>query len=205
MVRRDSTVDYRFVDRWRVRGTVQEVSDILADVTSYPRWWPSTYIEVTDDVAGDENDVGRSGRVYAQGWLPYRIRFNYRVTESRAPRGFSFAAWGDLTGNGVWDLVQDGDWVDVTFTWTIRADKPILRSLSVLLKPIFRSNHGWTMRRGEPSLQLELERRRAATPDSAAGVPDPPGPFPRWVWGIVAGAVILALWSGGRRMPSVRQ
>jgi hypothetical protein len=63
----------------------------------------------------------------------------------------------------------------VEYDWTIRANKPIIDKLSFLLKPIFRANHNWTMKRGEESLQLELLRRRARTKEEIATVPPPPG------------------------------
>jgi hypothetical protein len=88
-------------------------------------------------------------------------------------------ATGDLEGTGIWNFEQDGAHVNITYDWTIRANKPIVQKLSFLLKPIFRSNHDWTMKRGEKSLKLELLRRRARTPGETARVPAPPGPaFP---------------------------
>jgi hypothetical protein len=64
----------------------------------------------------------------------------------------------------------------VTYDWLLRADKPLLRRLSWLLKPIFAANHRWAMARGEESLKLELARRRAETPEERARVPAPAGP-----------------------------
>jgi Polyketide cyclase / dehydrase and lipid transport len=153
--------DYHFTDRWRVIGTVKEVADILDDPEDYPRWWSSVYRSVRITHPG-ENRIGQTGSVLAQGWLPYRIRFDYRVSESRYPHGFTIEAHGDLNGRGVWTLEQDGEHVNMLFDWTVRADKPILRYLSFLLKPLFRTNHTWTMRQGEQSLELELQQRRVA-------------------------------------------
>jgi hypothetical protein len=69
--------------------------------------------------------------------------------------------------------------VDVTYDWRSRARKPILRSLSWLLKPVFAANHRWAMARGERSLALELQRRRARTETERAAIPAPP-PRKRW-------------------------
>ena len=66
-------------------------------------------------------------------------------------------------GKGVWSFEQDGPFVNVTYDWTIRANKPI-----------FRSNHNWTMKCGEESLRLELLRRRAQNVDELARVPPSP-------------------------------
>ena len=53
--------------------------------------------------------------------------------------------------------------VDITYDWRLRAEKPLLRNLSFLLKPLFEANHRWAMAQGEESLKLELARRRAAS------------------------------------------
>lgn len=96
----------------------------------------------------------------AGGWLPYTLRIKFRTTESRYPNGLSMGATGNLEGRGIWTFEQDGPFVNVTYDWTIRANKPIIDKLSFLMKPIFRSNHNWPMKRGEESLRLELLRRR---------------------------------------------
>jgi hypothetical protein len=112
----------------------------------------------------------------AGGWLPYTLRINFRTTEVRYPNGFSMDATGDLEGKGIWTFDQDRPFVSVTYDWTIRANQTIIDKLSFLLKPIFRSNHNWTMKRGEESLKLELLRRRAQTSEELARIPPPPGP-----------------------------
>jgi hypothetical protein len=93
-------------------------------------------------------------------------------------------ATGDLEGKGIWTFAPDAEFVDITYDWTIQANKAIIRQLSFLLKPVFRSNHNWTMKRGEESLKLELARRRATTPEAAAQIPPPPRPalMPRLIF-----------------------
>jgi hypothetical protein len=166
--------DYHFIDRWRVEGNIKEVADILEDALSLSVWWPSVYFEVKELEKGGKDGVGKLIGLRAGGWLPYTLRINFRTTESRYPNGFSMDATGDLEGKGIWILEQEGPFVNVTYDWTIRANKPIIDKLSFLLKPIFRSNHNWTMKRGEESLKLELQRRRASTREEASAVPAPP-------------------------------
>ncbi len=173
------TNEYHFITLWRVEGTVHEVSDVLKDAVALPRWWPSVYLDVQQVEPGDEEGVGKVISLYTKGWLPYTLRWQFRVTESRYPYGFSLEAWGDFEGRGVWTFEQDRAHVNVTYDWKIRADKPLLRSLSFILKPIFSANHRWAMARGEESLELELARARAVTEEEAELVPRPPGPtFP---------------------------
>ncbi|HKP12302.1 MAG TPA: SRPBCC family protein [Blastocatellia bacterium] len=171
-----ATNDYHFITDWRVEGTINEVADILSDATSLPRWWPSVYLGVEVKAPGDSAGVGEVVSLYTKGWLPYTLRWQFRVTESNYPHGFSLEAWGDFKGRGVWTLGQDGDFVNVRYDWRIRADKPLLAALSFLMKPLFAANHRWAMARGEESLKLELARRRARTPREAARIPPPPAP-----------------------------
>lgn len=167
---------YHFVDRWRVKGGVEEVADILEDALSLPRWWGSVYFDVKEIEPGLKHGTGKLISLHAGGWLPYTLRINFRTIESNYPHGFAMDATGDLEGRGMWSFKQDGEFVDVTYDWTIKANKPIIEKLSFLLKPIFRSNHNWTMRRGEESLKLELLRRRAKSEEESAKIPPPPRP-----------------------------
>ncbi|HEY0347131.1 MAG TPA: hypothetical protein VGC60_03150, partial [Pyrinomonadaceae bacterium] len=120
--------------------------------------------------------IGKLISLRAGGWLPYTLRINFRTIESRYPHGFTMDATGDLEGKGIWTFRQDGPFVLITYDWTIKANKPIIEKLSFLLKPIFRSNHSWTMNRGEESLKLELLRRRTKSTEAAAAIPAPPQP-----------------------------
>lgn len=150
--------EYHFITDWRVEGAINEVADILKAADELPRWWPSVYLDVKVLEAGDKDGIGKVVSLHTKGWLPYTLRWQFRVTESRYPHGFSLEAWGDFNGRGIWTLDQDGPNVNVTYDWKIRADKPLLRSLSFLFKPIFSANHRWAMARGEESLKIELAR-----------------------------------------------
>ena len=167
--------EYHFITHWHIKGTVKEIAEVLSQATELPRWWPSVYLDIQELEAGDENGIGKVIHLYTKGWLPYTLRWSFRVTESRYPFGFTLEAWGDFIGRGIWTFEQDGEWVNITYDWKIRAEKPLLRYLSFLLKPIFGANHQWAMRMGEESLKLELMRRRARTFEERAQIPPPPG------------------------------
>jgi hypothetical protein len=158
--------DYHFITHWRVKSTLEEISQIIGNAPDLVRWWSSVYLDVQELEAGDEQGIGKVVSLYTKGWLPYTLRWQFRVTESRYPHGFTLQAWGDFDGRGIWTFEQDGEWVNVTYDWKIRADKPLLRILSPVFKPIFSANHHWAMTKGEESLKLELARCRAATPQA---------------------------------------
>jgi hypothetical protein len=154
--------EYAFFTRWRLRASAQEVFDVLSDPFGLARWWPSVYLEVKElEPANPATGTARTIGLHTKGFLPYTLRWNFRVTESTPPTGFKLVAHGDFEGTGVWKLVQDGEFVDVTYDWRISAEKPLLRYGSFALRPFFAANHRWAMARGEESLALELERRRS--------------------------------------------
>jgi hypothetical protein len=197
--------EYVFVTRWRVEGTVEEVAAVLADTEGLRRWWPAVYLDVREVAPGDERGVGREVALHTRGWLPYTLRWNFRVSDVYYPHGFGIEASGDFVGTGRWTLAQDGPWVEVTYDWRIRAEKPLLRRLSWVLKPLFSANHRWAMARGEESLKLELARRRAATPQARAAVPPPPGAAGlTWgqaaLWACMLAAAVVAAAFVARRL-----
>lgn len=162
--------DYHFITRWRVAGTAEEVSTVIGDPTELPRWWPSVYLAVDELAPGDASGTGRRIALYTRGWLPYTLRWDFEVTRADGPGGLELVASGDFVGRGIWSFEQEGDEVFVTYDWKLRAEKPLLKRLSGVLRPVFSANHRWAMARGEESLRLEL-RRRTGEPS----VPAPPG------------------------------
>jgi hypothetical protein len=170
--------DYHFMTTWRLHASAQEVIGILRDAEGLPRWWPPVYLEVTQLASGDENGVGQRVALYTKGWLPYTLRWQFTVTEVNLPASFTLEADGDFVGRGTWLFQPDGDWLNVTYDWKIRAEKPLLRLLSPVLKPIFAMNHRWAMARGEESLRLELLRRRTTDLAQRARITGTPAPTP---------------------------
>jgi hypothetical protein len=182
---------YHFVTQWRVKGACGEVADVLGDPLSLAQWWPSVYSKVEEIEPPDSRGLGRRVRLVTQGWLPYTLCWEFVVTSSNYPHGFTIVAHGDFNGTGVWTFEQDGDHVDITYDWRIAAEKPLLRNLSLLLKPLFSANHRWAMSQGEISLKLELARRRTASNALRATIPPPPGPVTYAGVALVAGAAAV--------------
>jgi uncharacterized protein YndB with AHSA1/START domain len=136
------------------------VSAVLGDPLDLPRWWPTVYLQVEEVRPPGAGGLGGRVRLLTKGKLPYTLRWEFEVLEVRPPHGFTIAADGDFEGTGVWTFEQRGPAVDITFDWRIRAEKPLLRWLSFLLKPIFEANHRWAMAQGEICLVRELARRK---------------------------------------------
>ena len=180
--------DYAFHTVWRLPAPRDEVVAVLGDAAGLARWWPSVYLKVRVLEEGSATGVGRLVDLYTKGWLPYTLRWRFRVTESSAPDGFAIAAEGDFVGRGVWTFVEEapadapgGPMTRAEYDWRIRAEKGVLKTFSFAMKPIFAANHRWAMARGEESLRLEIARRHAHDdPAVLAAIPQLPGPtFPQ--------------------------
>jgi hypothetical protein len=183
--------DYHFITTWRLEGTSGEVADVLRHPLDLPRWWPAVYLGVEEVEPPDANGLRQRVRLHTRGWLPYTLQWEFVVTESRYPERFALEATGDFVGRGVWTIEQEGPCVIATYDWRIRAEKPLLRALAPLMRPLLAANHRWAMRQGEESLKLELLRRRAATDAARRSVPPPPGPVTYAAVGILAGAAVI--------------
>ena len=83
------------------------------------------------------------------------------MAEKSPPTRIVLDARGDLDGHGEWTIASHGPLARATYDWHVLADKPLLRHLSFLFKPVFTANHRWAMARGEEGLRIELARRRA--------------------------------------------
>jgi len=179
--------EYHFITTWHIAATPEEISEVLGDAPDLARWWPSVYLRVAETSAGDERGVGKVVDLWTKGFLPYTLRWRFTVTESDPPTGFRIEAKGDFVGRGIWSLRPEvppggpgGPLTTVSYDWLVIAEKGILKTLSSVMRPIFKANHHWAMARGEESLKLELARRHAAADQTIrAALPAPPGPtFP---------------------------
>lgn len=152
--------NYQFLTRWLAPGAPAEIYDVLIRGVEFVRWWPEVYLEVHETDHGGKHGLGKAAQLLTKGKLPYKLRWSMRITETDYPFGFSLDASGDFVGRGVWRFTPAGDETEITFDWRLRAEKPLLRYLSFLLKPAFAANHRWAMSCGEAGLNRELQRLR---------------------------------------------
>ncbi len=167
---------YHIVTTWRIEATLEEVGAVLADIGRLTAWWPSVYLSAEELAPGDAAGLGKEVALLTRGWLPYTLRWSFRVTEVDPPRRVVLEPMGDFTGRGEWSFTQEGPVAVIRYDWHVEARKPMLRALTWLLRPVFTANHNWAMRQGEESLRLEIARRRVGTVADQARVPPPPGP-----------------------------
>jgi uncharacterized protein YndB with AHSA1/START domain/quercetin dioxygenase-like cupin family protein len=151
--------EYVFVDEWDVAAPPEAVFDALADARSYPRWWTPVYLDV--DADGDPA-LGQESRQHFKGRLPYHLRTRSTITRLERPRVVQGDVEGDLRGRGTWTLTPRAGGTHVRFDWQVFVDRPLLRTLSPALRPVFRWNHDWAIARAREG--LEPYARRTAAP-----------------------------------------
>jgi hypothetical protein len=156
-------IEFNIVSHWRVRGGrvrggVDQVYDLISKPEDFVRWWPAVYLRVQDVEPGDDDGVGRVVDLHTKGLLPYTLDWRAKVLEVDKPHHLVVEARGDLEGRGEWQLRQDGDWVQVDYDWTVIANKPWMKLLAPLLRPVFAANHRWAMKQGQLGLVRELTR-----------------------------------------------
>ena len=142
--------EYVFIDEWDVDAPQEAVFEALADARTYPDWWQPVYIEVDGDC---KPEVGCVTNQEFKGRLPYHLKTRSEITRLERPHEFAVEVVGDLTGKGVWTLTpRDGE-VHIRFDWRVIADRPLLRVLTPVLRPVFRWNHNWSIKRAIEGLE----------------------------------------------------
>jgi uncharacterized protein YndB with AHSA1/START domain len=130
--------EYVFIDEWDVDAPQERVFQALADSRTYPEWWTPTYKQVESD---GPPEVGRTSRQRFKGNLPYTLSTESTITRMEPPKEFVVEVDGDLRGRGVWTLTPRDGKVHVRFDWRVFADRPLIRRLTPILRPLFRWNH----------------------------------------------------------------
>jgi hypothetical protein len=116
---------------------------------------------------GEEPGPGVTTRQHFKGRLPYTLKTSSKIVVFDPPSHFQVDVVGDLTGTGKWTIAPDDRGkVHVRFDWIVHADRPLLRYLTPILRPIFRWNHNWSVARAreglEPYARSRAAERRAA-------------------------------------------
>ena len=155
--------EYLFVDEWDVAAPREAVFDALADARTYPEWWRPVYLSVEAD---GEPAVGKRSHQRFKGRFPYHLRTTSELVRLERPHVVSGEVDGDLRGTGVWTLTETASGgTHVRFDWRVHADRPLLRVLTPVLRPAFRWNHAWAIKRAMEGLEPYARERAAPARD----------------------------------------
>lgn len=91
-----------------------------------------------------------------KAYLPYKVNFGLEVIEADRPRRILSRLSKDFDGTGEWTLKETADGTEATLDWRPSGNHAPIRYLTPALRPLFRSNHNWAMRRGECQIREYL-------------------------------------------------
>jgi len=142
---------YVFRSEWRLAAAPERVYELLADVETYPQWWPQVRRARRIDDA--------SGELTCRSLLPYDVTFvMHRVVEDPAGRVLRAELAGDLNGTSQWTIDADGADTLAVFDEDVAVGSGTLRAASRFMRPALRFNHDLMMRSGERGLREFLRR-----------------------------------------------
>ena len=145
---------YRFLDRWVIPAPIERVYDAIGDPLQYERWWTDFVLQASCDAGPPAQ--GKRNELLVKAYLPYKVNFGLEVLEAERPRRILSRLSKDFDGTGLWTLEETADRTEATLDWRPMVNHPLIKYLTPLLRPLFRSNHHWAMRRGERQLREYL-------------------------------------------------
>ena len=147
--------EYVFIDEWDVDAPQERVFDALADARTYPDWWTPIYKEVRAD---GPPELGRVSVQRFGARLPYTLETRSTIVRLDRPHRLEVDVEGDLRGHGTWTLSRRDGKVHVRFDWRVLADRPLLRYLTPVLRPLFRWNHNQAIKSAMTNLEPYARR-----------------------------------------------
>ncbi|MEU7554135.1 SRPBCC family protein [Streptomyces sp. NPDC044571] len=150
---------YRFRSVWDLDAPPARVYSVLEQAGQYPRWWPQ--------VRRAEAIDGRSSALCIRSVFPYEIRMTATRLLSDPARGVLEAALhGDIEGWARWTVRPrrgpGGEGTRALYEQEVEVRRPLLRTLALPVRPVFRLNHALMMRAGRNALAAHL----AAPPEA---------------------------------------
>jgi hypothetical protein len=140
---------YRFHSVWSVDCSPADAFDVLADLGSYPLWWPEVKraVQVADEIA----------QLHCRSLLPYELVFRAKHNAKDPENGLLRADLeGDMEGVVSWRIDAHGDGSRLVYEQVVTVRKPLLRSLALIGRPVLKANHGLMMRNGQRGLRTYL-------------------------------------------------
>ena len=85
------------------------------------------------------------------------MRFTLTPVEAERPYRIHSRLDGDFEGTGTWLISEEKGGTKALLDWRPSVNKAGVRQLTPVLRPLFRANHAWTMRRGLAAAERVLQ------------------------------------------------
>lgn len=162
--------DFHLTTTWRLAASPDDVWEALATPEEWPSWWRAVKaVELIEP--GDADGIGACRRMTWRTALPYSITFTMRTVRVERPCLIEGRAEGELSGLGRWTLSPSGAGTQVRYDWMVEVEKPWMRLMAPLARPVFAWNHETVMGWGREGLE-----RRLASLRTIVMVYERPGP-----------------------------
>jgi hypothetical protein len=89
--------------------------------------------------------MGCATKQHFKGKLPYTLRTTSEIVAYNPPHSFAVNVVGDLTGSG-------------------QTDRLLLKLLTPVARPLFRSNHDWSVERAQAGLEPSARAQAGLQP-----------------------------------------
>lgn len=146
---------YFFVTRWQIKAPVERVWDAIYNSLEWPEWWKGVKAAKLVE-RGDERGINGIREYTWKSVLPYKLRFNSRLTERDDYKRLHGVAYGELEGEGTWHFYEKDGITYLQYDWKVYTNKKWMNLLSFLLKPLFKYNHDVVMKWGAKGLAKKL-------------------------------------------------
>ena len=146
---------YEFVTIWHVEAPIESVWNEIYHSELWPTWWKGVE-SVVELRKGDEHGVGSLRRYTWKSKLPYRLTFEMETVRVEPPRLLEAMAVGELEGQGLWQLSNEGSVTVVRYDWKVQTTKRWMNLLAPIARPAFNWNHDIVMGWGAEGLAKRL-------------------------------------------------
>ena len=133
----------------------------LSRTDQFPQWW--TWLREFD---GGPLVEGAAARCVVRAPMPYSLRFTVHVDHVEPERLVDTRVSGDLAGAARLEIEPVGGGLEseARLVWSVEVRDPILRSASLVARPLMEWGHDWVVSAGVMQF-----RRRALGGDVGAG------------------------------------
>ena len=146
---------FEFVTVWRIKAPVEAAWQTLYDYERWPTWWRGVE-QVSVVRRGGRDGVGMVMDHVWKSVLPYRLRFQVRVSRVEPLRLYEWMSDGQLRGVGLTQFSREDDVTVIRVDWKVDTTEAWMNALAPVARRIFGWNHGAIMNWGGECLSEKL-------------------------------------------------
>jgi len=149
-----SIYHYNFETNWKFEADIEQIWGLINEC-NYGEWWEGLDSKRVKSES-TKLAVGDRFRLYFTTKLPYQLSFESEVVKLVSPTYLEIKAIGELEGQGVWTLSQEGSITHVHCIWKVNTNKKWMNTLAPILRPAFIWNHNQVMNEGAKGISNSL-------------------------------------------------